>query len=497
MAESSISINQYIDIFSTTAGGASASLREPIGRLFTRNELVPVGTTLAFTSASSVRSYFGASSVEYTVAYKYFNWVSKRFTQAKKISFDRVVAEPTAAAVISGINLGNALTSLKKAHFILSLTLGEDTYEIDADTSADTTLAEVATTLSTALGGTNGTITLNTTLNGTRFVLTAAAATDEQWVVSPTDDAALLGWTTATGIINSWGVPTAGVAAVDQIESILNRNNNCYTLACLFDLTNEEITAISAWVSDQNAMFMFCYADSKANLQNTIQPLVANYNGTWLQVDVTGEYQFWLPMAITANIDYTLPHASINFEFHQFPTDSATVFSDTVKTALDAVYINYLGRTQQAGKQISFLQEGWLQGTTHDAAIYVNEIWLKDSMITNLLTLFLKSGAIYANAADMSKMAGVCFDVFQQGTSNGVIQVGATLDDSEKATVEALTQDDTAYSIIEKQGYIFTYKAETLESGKKAFSYTLLYKAADTIRKVEGTHIGITSTSAA
>lgn len=491
--EESISINQYIDIFSSATGGAVVSRREPIGRLFTLNELVPVGTTLRFTNANDVMSYFGVNSTEYKVAYKYFNWVSKRISRAKAISFDRLVQSATPATVISGKNIGNALNSLKKSSFQLNLTLGDDTYSIDADTSNAESLSDVASILNDALDLGEDVITINSNLNGTRFVLKAPTSTDDQWIISPTADAVLLAWTESTGVINSYGVTNASI--LDQVKNNLSRNNNCYTLGFLCSLSNDEVEAIASWVHAQNNMFVFCYATDKNSLQNIIQPLVSNYSGTWLQVDVPGEFQFWQPMAITANIDYTKEHASSNYEFHQFATDTATVFTDVNKTALDAVKINYLGRTQQAGKPLVFLQEGWLQGSVKDMTVYVNEIWLKDSIITELMSLFLRKNAVYSNNADMAIMAGVCFDVFAQAIVNGTILKGTKLNNDERASIEALTNDELAYSIIEEQGYIFEYSVSTLEGGKKAFSYRLIYKGCDTIRKAEGTNIIITSTA--
>ena len=496
--EESISINQYIDIFSSATGGAVVNRREPIGRLFTTNELVPVGETLKFSNPNEVMSYFGGNSEEYKLAFKYFNWVSKRISRAKALSFDRVTQIVIPATVISGKNLGSVLTSLKKSSFQLNGSLGEQSFAIDVDTSNATSLNDIANILNgafqTQFEDTENTfVSLNTNLNGSRFVLKANKPLEEQWIIEPTSDATLLGWTNSTGVINSWGITNDSI--LEQVKNNLSRNNNCYTLGFLFSITSDDVVAISEWVHSQNNMFVFCYSDTKSNLQNIIQPLVANNSGTWLQVDAIGENQFWQPMAITANIDYTKEHASTNYEFHQFSTDTATVFTDGDKTALDKVKINYLGRTQQAGKPLVFLQEGWLQGNTKDMTIYVNEIWLKDSIITELMSLFLRKNAVYPDKADMAVMAGVCFDTFAQAIVNGTILRGTTLNNDERASVEALTNDELAYSIIEEQGYIFEYSVATLEGGKKAFSYRLIYKGCDTIRKVEGTNIIITSTA--
>lgn len=491
--EENISINKYIDITGISAGGTGANKRETIGRLFTENQLVPIGDTLAFTSADEVMEYFGVESVEYKVAYKYFNWISDRGRKAKKITFDRISQEVQNPTVISGVNVGNSLNSLKKESLKLTLSLGGAVFNIVADTSSATSLSEIASTLSSSLGAENGTITLDTSLNGTRFVLAAAQSSEYRWEITPNEDAVLMGWTNSTFAINSYGIGEVSVS--QQVIDNLKRNDNCYTFGFVFSLEQSDVVSIAQWVNSQNQKFVFCFGADKDILLNTYRPLLANYEGVWLQADVAGEYQIWQPMAITANIDYSKAHAAVSYMYKQFPTDTPTVFTDSVKDSLDAAQINYLGRTQQAGKNISFLQEGWLQGATKDMTIFVNAIWLKDSFIVELLKLFLRKGAVYANAADMATMAGVCLDIFAQAVNNGVILAGATLTDDERAAVEQYTGDEKGYAVIEAQGYIFTYSISVLASGKKAFSFQLVYKACDTIRKVEGINIAITSTA--
>lgn len=493
--EENISMNKYIDILSVSAGGASANKREPIGRFFSESELVPIGNTLSFGMPDEVMAYFGVESVEYKVAFKYFNWISDRGTKAKKISFDRIQQGGVVPTVISGINIGNSLPALKKESLKLALSLDGQTYNIDADTSAASSLSDVASILSTALGAENGTITLSTSLNGTRFILQAASGSESvsQWQIAANEDAVLMGWTNSTFVINSYGIGDMSIS--QQVLSALKRNDNCYSFGFLLSLAQEDIEQIAQWNMSQNNKFVFCYAADRNVLQNTIQPSVANYGGLWLEADVPGEYQFWQPMAITANLDYSKRHAAVSYMYKQFPTDTPTVFDDSVKDALDNAKINYLGRTQTAGRPIVFLQEGWLQGKTKDMTIYVNEIWLKDSILVELLKLFLQKGAVYSNAADMAIMSAVCLDTFALAVDNGVILTGTTLTPDERAAVEQYTGDEKGYSIIESQGYIFNYWLTTLANGKKVFSYQLVYKACDTIRKVEGTNIAITSTA--
>ena len=65
----------------------------------------------------------------------------------------------------------------------------------------------------------------------------------------------------------------------------------------------------------------------------------------------------------------------------------------------------------------------------------------------------------------------------------------------EKASISAITGDDTAWQVVQNQGYIFSFSIDTNTNGTRSFSYKLVYAAADTINSVEGTHIAITSSA--
>lgn len=79
--------------------------------------------------------------------------------------------------------------------------------------------------------------------------------------------------------------------------------------------------------------------------------------------------------------------------------------------------------------------------------------------------------------------------------NNGAIQVGKFLTSDEKASISAITQDDSAWQTVQSQGYIFSFSINTNPNGTRSFSYRLIYAAADTINSIEGTHIAITSSA--
>lgn len=107
-----IPLTEYVNITSGVGGAAAASRRELVARFFTSNDTaVPsydANGIAEYKKAATVAEEFGPNSLEYAVALKYFAFISKSVTAAKKISFakwDPTVEEPnTALERVDGCN---------------------------------------------------------------------------------------------------------------------------------------------------------------------------------------------------------------------------------------------------------------------------------------------------------------------------------------------------------------------------------------------------------
>lgn len=84
-----ISFTKYVDITSGVGGGAGVRQRDLIGRIFTTNVLLAIGTIAEFDTLADVGTFFTTTSEEYKRASFYFGWVSKNISSPKKISFAR------------------------------------------------------------------------------------------------------------------------------------------------------------------------------------------------------------------------------------------------------------------------------------------------------------------------------------------------------------------------------------------------------------------------
>lgn len=331
-----------------------------------------------------------------------------------------------------------------------------------------------------------------------RFVLELPAGMGSFSAVSSNGGAlsGLLGWDLASNVLLSDG--NAGTNSLsEECERIMNANDSCYTFAFVESLTINEYVEVAQWNENRNSDFMFVVIVTSINdaitwggtgdLKGTLSP----YDGTWIQFDNLGEDQYYQPMAATACMDLELDHSLINYEFQKFPDDTPVVDNDKNYEQLTSARVNFLVET---GKNLKFLSGNACQGATTSATVYIGSIWLKDRIITKVMEAFLLNDAIYADKADTSKIAMICNNIWDLGKKNGIILTGKALSDGEKAAVEALTGDNKAYQTIESQGFIFTYSIKTdSETGKKYFNYRLIYAACDTIAKVEGLNIALSS----
>lgn len=510
MANGTIPISKYVNVLSVFSGGNASGEREPIARLFTENSLAPYGRVLEFTSAKNVLGYFGASSQEYSLAKRYFSFMSKEYTLPQKISFARYNSDAMPASLTSGINTFtlSALQAITNGNLSIVKTLADGTSQTISITGVDlssiTSLADVATTLNGKLNG-QLTASFNADLNGSRFVITdktADSGSQIAYLGAATGSLAdALGLSSATGVIISDGKDETTI--VEDIDNSANVSDNFYTFSFV-DFSSfviADIQNIAQWNEEQNNSYLFVVQPTSPSLYSSWAQGLAQYSGVWLQYDATGESQYIMPMAATACIDYSQEHAAINYMYQTFENFTPNqvmgkVGAQRLYEVLDGLNVNYYASTQNGGTPLSFLQDGFLTNGL-SATVYINGIWLKATIVQKIMELFILNNALYANKDDGAKVAAACAGIWSLGKTNGSILVGKALSETEKAAIYAFTKDGEAWKTIRDEGYIFTWEIRTnSDTGRKYFYFKLLYAGCDTINSVEGVLNGITSTAA-
>jgi hypothetical protein len=206
----------------------------------------------------------------------------------------------------------------------------------------------------------------------------------------------------------------------------------------------------------------------------------------------TLQFPEMFPMMIEAATDYTQLNAVQNYEYQQVAGLTPSVNTDSSADAYDNLFVNYYGVTQQAGQQIAFYQQGFLQGSTVSTNIidmnaYVNEIWLKDAATAALLNALLSLKQIPANNSGINQIIAILQTVINQALNNGTISVGKQLNANQKLFITSETGDPLAWYQVQNSGYWVGVSISLVGSIYIA-TYTLIYSKNDVVRKIVGTH---------
>lgn len=505
----SIPHKKYVAITSSAARTAQAKYKELICRVFTTNPLFAANTVYEFAQPSDVANFAGATSAEALFASEYFGWVSKRATQAKKISFMRYSFEALAPYMYSTSPL-TALATLKTVTAgSMVVNLGGTSYTIsNIDLSAVTSYADVASAIQTAIranteGGTLWTgATFEYIQSPAGFKLTGGSTGNivinyASAAESGTDLSSLLGLSAANAPVLSNGTTAA------SITDILNKTVDISTNFATFGFINaadaySNLNEIGAFVDEQNNQYRFCFDLSSANytegiaIAKTHTGMTANYN---INYGVSGVNPAWLMTAVLpATTNYNSPNGVKNYMFQEFQSQPVSVGLDgdgTLYQTLDNLCINYNGQTQKAGAKIAFYQNGFNADGT-DSAIFDNEIWLKDAISTDILNAFLGLDFISADNDGKAVVVGILENNADKALNNHVIANGKILDNTQKAFITQLFDDETAWLDVQNKGYKYYVEITTEQSGGATVyvaNYTLAYLKNDMIRKVTGSNI--------
>ena len=496
-----ISFTKYVDITSGVGAGAAVRLRDLIGRLFSTNALIPTKTVIEFDSADEVKSYFGVTSVEYLRALFYFGWISKLITKANKISFARWADAATAPQIFGYVRSQAVGTWTGISDGAFTLVLAGVSHSFSAlDFTGATTLAGVATIIQTAIRTQTGamwtaaTVEYDATRGSFNFTggITGAATIAVANPVTGTNilTNSFLGWTSS-------GIFSNGVAVETPVQCVSESaagSNNFGSFLFMDALSLDEVTSLSQWNTTQNVLYQFMVPVLEADAPDYFAAL-AGYSGIAVtEVGTAGQYPEMVPMIILAATDYSRINAVQNYMFQQFAL-IPTVTDDAKSDQLDALRVNYYGRTQTAGQLIDFYQRGVLMGLPTaplDMNTYANEQWLKDSAGSGIMTLLLALSEVNAGVQGRSEVLTTLQDTIDQALNNGVISVGKALSTVQKLYISTVTGDPQAWHQVQNIGYwvdctIESYITPDSRTEYKAV-YILVYAKDDAIRKVEGTH---------
>lgn len=199
-------------------------------------------------------------------------------------------------------------------------------------------------------------------------------------------------------------------------------------------------------------------------------------------------YAAWMPMAWYASVNYNSPNASGSINYKQFGGEIATINTADGKSAADTAKVNYIGQVQVYGSNIAFYQRGINGDGKTELGVFRDTVWLKSYIESAWFNLAGVMKKIPANAAGAGYVYSLVTEAASKAVTNGVILVDKPLSVAAKSTITMYTGDAGAADTVQTQGFYITTKLVETD-GKYACQYLLVYAKADSIFKVEGTHV--------
>jgi hypothetical protein len=497
-----ISFKRYIDIVSGIGAGTRVAGRDLIGRVFSVNPLIPMDMLVEFEEAAEAAEFFGAESGEYQRAAFYFGFISKTQTRPRRLGFARW-AQADAPATLRGAFAVPALAQFQTvADGSLRLTLDGNGCDITGLSFAGAaSYADVASILQSGIRAAaeaplwaQSTVSYEARLKG--FIFSAGqagdcaieAATDAE---SGTPLASPLRWSAAGGALVSPGHNAQSVT--EALNHSADQSNNFGSFLFMPALTLEEMAQAAEFSHISNCGYMYCQRVSTSTAAG-VSGRLQGYDGAALtEYDPAraGEFPEMAPMLLLAATEYARLNGGISYMFQQFGGLTPTVTDNAKANLLDGLRVNYYGRTQQAGQLLDFYQRGILLGAFPDMNVYANEMWLKDRIGADIMSLNLALNKISANEAGRITIYGCLQNAIGLALNNGAISVNKPLNTAQKAFIKQISGDEAAWAQIQSQGWWLNVELREIQNGDRTeFEawYLLIYAKDDVIRKVEGTH---------
>lgn len=489
---------------------------------------MPGNVVASFTDPTDVGAYFGNASAEFKVATNYLGFVSKTISSPRSISFVRRRDAAGSPAAVYGTLSSSLVTinSTMTTDNALNATFG-DTVQVPITgmTGTMATKNDVAALLQTQLRAAapvtyqstsyepfeNAVVTYDS--NKDVFVITAPDASTMPTVFhsfkfTGTSGSSADVLSTVLGINGATAAsvpsfPASTTAPLDTVSSDAAEDDNFGSFGFISNITGNILTladveSVAAWNHAQNNKFVYCVGVANQADAITYEAALRGYSGTMLQLrsdtplNANDIYQEFSPAEIFGAIDFTQPAASQNFMFYQFDNRRPAITDNAGADAMDAVRVNYIGRTQKAGQKIAFFQRGSLMGGSTaavDLTTYAGEIWLKDAILTVCINGLLALPSIPANREGRTTVLGLIQNPIGSALTNGVISVGKVLTNLQRAYVTQITGNYTAWRQVEDKGYWIDASVESeVVNGVTEYyiNYLLVYGKDDQIRKITG-----------
>lgn len=421
----------------------------------TKSERLPTGAARSFSSALSVKNFFGASSDEYTQAQVYFLGYDNSTIKPSTLFFGPFVDADREAWIQSGSLLGVTLAQLQ------AFGSGVLTIVVDGVSETSATIAlgsassfsDAASKITTGFAGDADCEWDSVTSTFKIFSTSSGASSAISFATGTLSTSLKL--TSATGAILSQGA--AADTADTAMETVYASTQNWATFLTLWEPDTDGKTDFAVWCNSKNQRFMYIAWDTDD------QAIVNGSTDCFGYLAKTAEYDAVMCVyntvelasfaaATVAAIDFSRLNGRITLAFKSQSGFTATVTDQQVAQNLEENGYSFYGIYATANDRFNFLYNGQISGKWLWADTYVNQIYMNSQLQLALMTLLTNVGSIPYTESGYALIRASMIDPIQSAINFGGIRAGVSLSEQQKALVNGASGVDAA-QVIEQQGY--------------------------------------------
>jgi hypothetical protein len=471
------------------AGGTDLEFN---GLFLTENDLISADApVMAFTSAETVKEFFGETSAEYSAAVQYFLGYNNSFAKPRRLMFGRRISAAVGAWIRGGKFIGN----LAQIQGIISGTFdieinGTPIALTGLDFSAVTSYSDAATVLETALDAElTGVTVAYSSLTGAFQINSPATGATETITASSGTVANLLNLTEAAGATLSQG--SDALTQTQNMDKIKAASQNWVCFTTLYTATDDEHLGLSAWASAQGIEYLYVgwTADARLLVQGGTADIAsqieaAEYGATELVYDNVNVAAFVLGCA--ASINWERYQGTINFAFKHADGLAATVTDETTAALLDAKNVAYVGKFATRNDNFTFLYPAAMFGRYGFIDAFINTIWLKNVMQVSVMNGLTNAGRVPYNDRGYALIRAWLQDPVNRAVNNGCIDPGVTLSESQKAQIYNETGKDLTTELWTKGYAILVEDAgAAVRVGRQSPNISVYYTYGGSVNRIE------------
>ena len=471
------------------AGGTDLEFN---GLFLTENDLISADApVMAFTSAETVKEFFGETSPEYSAAVQYFLGYNNSFAKPRRLMFGRRISAAVGAWIRGGKFMGNLAQ-------IQGITSGTFDIEINGtpialtglDFSAVTSYSDAATVLETALDATlTGVTVAYSSLTGAFQINSPGTGATETITFSSGTVAELLNLTKTTGAVKTNG--SDALTQTANMNAIKAQSQNWVTFTTLYSATDAEHLGLAEWASNQGIEYLYVGWTNDARLlvqggtaDIASQIEAAEYGATDLVYDNVNVAAFVLGCA--ASIDWERYQGTINFAFKHIDGLAATVTDETTAALLDAKKVAYVGKFATRNDNFTFLYPAAMFGRYGFIDAFVNTVWLKNVMQVSVVNGLTHAGRVPYNDRGYALIRAWLQDPVNRAVNNGCIDPGVELSESQKAQIFNETGKDLTTELWTKGYAILVEDAgAAVRVGRNSPNISVYYTYGGSVNRIE------------